>query len=153
MNDKIQTENKKTMKKINLLVAFALISNFAISQTMFDFKTKNTDNVKDRTMMLDQLRKKLYKEHSQEFVFVVNVFNVSNGYAWLKASVKKKDGSEINLDPDIPYDCCHVEALFKKIGEKWSIVKSGAFSTDVWYDGIWNETTAPKLIFGDDYHK
>jgi hypothetical protein len=60
--------------------------------------------------------------------------------------VQRKDGKEIEL-PDDSYDCCHVEALFKKNKEKWQILESGAFSTDVWWDGIWERTATPAAIF------
>ena len=139
------------MKKILLFTCFALLCLCGYSQSMTSYKTKNATNAKDRTAMLDLLRTKLTQVHKQDFVFVVDVFNVSGGYAWLKATAQRKDGAQISLSDD--YDCCHVEALFKKNSTTWTLVESGAFSTDVWYDGIWNRVNAPKIIFGEDYHE
>lgn len=138
------------MKRILLLIAFAFSSNMAICQIMYDYKTKTKSNENDRTMMLDILRADLYQEYKQEFIFVVDVLNVSNGYAWFKGIVQRKDGRKVISGQDT--DCCHVESLFKKSNGKWYIVESAAFGTDVWYDGIWNRTNAPKKIFGRDYH-
>jgi hypothetical protein len=139
------------MKKVLLIFCLSIASTTVFGQTMLDYKVKNTSNVKDRTMMLDILRANLYQDYKQEFIFVVDVFNVTSNFAWFKGSVQRKDGRKVALDGD-GYDCCHVEALFKKSADKWYIVESAAFSTDVWYDGIWNRVKAPKIIFGDDYH-
>ena len=98
-------------------------------------------------MMLDILRANLYQEFEQELVFVVNHLKVGNNYAWFEGEAQRKDRQEIIL-PNYDYDCCHVEALFKKINGKWYLVKSGAFSTDVWWDGIWEDhEDAPRAIF------
>ena len=109
-----------------------LLMMFSISkaQRILDYKVKNNLNVKERTMMLDIFRAKLYEEYRQEFVFVVNHYKVGNNYAWFKGEATRKDGKSVRLHEDL--SCCHVEALFKKIGSKWYIVESGAFSTDAW---------------------
>ena len=144
-------------------MSMILISNlFAInaySQTMYDYKKKTPSNEVDRTKILDILRANLYQDYQQEFIFVVNTLNVSANYAWFKGNVQRKDGRaeqmRKELDAtfkekydDFPYDCCHVEALLKKSGEKWYIVAMEEFSTDIWWDGIWdNHPNAPKKIF------
>jgi hypothetical protein len=63
------------------------------------------------------------------------------------ADVVRKDNNEINLPNEVEYDCCHVEALFKKINGSWKILEQGSFSTDVWYDGIWNRTQLDRTFF------
>ena len=142
------------MKKTFLLLVFVFIGFHSFSQKMLNYKVKTKENEKDRTMMLDILRATYYPEYKQEFVFVVNVFNVANNYAWFKGTAQRKDGKLIKLDEEEPNDCCHVEALFKNKSGKWYIVESVAFSTDVWYDGIWERVPeAPKIIFGSDFHK
>lgn len=118
--------------------------------TYADYKTKNPGNEKERTFMLDLLRSAMKKEYKQDFVFVVNTFSVSsNGYAWLMASAERKDGQSIEFSKDIEdfVDCCHVECLFQKKGTQWAIVEQGSFSTDVWFDGIWERTKAPRQLF------
>jgi hypothetical protein len=141
------------MKKAILILTFGLLCNLSDAQTMYNYKTKTKENEIERTIMLDLLRVKFYKEFKQDFVFVVNVFNVSNNYAWLKSNVLRKDGKEVSLKSG-DYDCCHAEALFKKVNGKWTIVESVAFSTDLWFDQIWDRAKdAPIKIFGSDYHK
>ena len=123
-----------------------LLMMFSISkaQRILDYKVKNNLNVKERTMMLDIYRATLYQEYRQEFVFVVNHFKVGNNYAWFTGEATSKDGKRYGFGEN----CCHVEALFKKIGSKWYIAESGAFSTDFWYEGIQERyPNAPAAIF------
>jgi hypothetical protein len=136
------------MKKIFLLGTLALsivFTNKLSAQTVYDYKVKTKDNAADRTKMLDILRAKLYEEYRQEFVFVVDKLNVSGGYAWFQGVAKREDGMPVQVDENL--DCCHVEALMKVSKGKWYIVEMGAFSTDVWWDGLWERTGAPKKIF------
>ena len=116
-----------------------------------DYKTKTSANQAERALLLELLRKAMYKEFKQEFVFAVDRLNVYNGYAWLKSNASRKDGKEIKLDAEIPYDCCHVEALFVKKNGKWQIYEYGSFSTDVWWISLWDDKKIPKQVFGDDY--
>ena len=111
-----------------------LLMMFSISkaQRILDYKVKNNLNVKERTMMLDIYRATLYESYRQEFEFVVNHFKVYGSYAWMEGTVQRKDGKELKF-PDEAYDCCHVEALFKKVNGAWVLKANGAFSTDVWY--------------------
>ena len=135
------------MKKFITILFFANLSLSGFSQSIQNYKIKTTSNAEDRTMMLDILRANLYQEFEQEFVFVVNHFKVGNGYAWFMGDAQRRDRQEIIL-PNYDYDCCHVEALFKRINGKWYLVESGAFSTDLWWDGIWEDhEDAPRGIF------
>lgn len=135
-------------QKILLAFMFSLSVNLVSAQVVQDFKLKNAINGKDRTIMLDLLRASLYELHKQEFVFVVKHFKVANNYAWLRADAQRKDGRQIYFPRDAYYDCCHVEALFRKIGTKWYIVESSAFSTDVgWYEIPQKNPMAPRAIF------
>ncbi|WP_425270112.1 hypothetical protein [Leptospira kemamanensis] len=119
-----------------ILLVF-LFSFGLYSQTnVLDYKTKNKSNEVERTYLLDLLRANLTKEFKQEFVFVVEHFKLSGDFAWFRGTAKRKDGKEIELAEDLPYDCCHVEALYKRVNGKWQIAESAAFSTDVWWDGI-----------------
>jgi hypothetical protein len=134
------------IKRILFVSMLLMIFSSSQAQRIMDYKVKNNSNVTDRTMMLDILRAKFYEEYRQEFVFVVNHFKVGNNYAWFKGEATRKDGKSIRLNE--MEDCCHVEALFKKIGSKWYIAESVAFSTDLWYDGIQNRyPKAPSAIF------
>lgn len=119
------------MNKIIVLVFIFFISNLN-SQIIRDFKKKNEKNQLERTQMLDLLRISVKNDIEQDVVFVVNHFLVSNSYAWMQGVVQRKDGKELKM-PNESYDCCHVEALFKKVNGKWILKENGAFSSDVWY--------------------
>lgn len=137
------------MKKLFLLAIFAMMSMVAFAQSAKDYKTKTKENGKERTQLLDILRAHLYPEYKQEFVFVVNHFKVSGNYAFFMGDAQKKDGSKPDIDSDAA-DCCHVEALFVKKQGKWYIDEAVAFSTDLWWAGIWEERDLPKSIFPMD---
>ena len=136
------------MKKILFLIFLGLNIHTAHSQTVQNFKVKNASNAKDRTMMLDILRADLYQNVKQELVFVVNHFKVSGNYAWFEGEAQRKDGRQIRFPVEGEHDCCMVTCLFKKSNNKWYIVESGAFGTDVWYGAIAKSyPQAPKSIF------
>jgi endoglucanase Acf2 len=105
---------------------------FGFSQTLRDFKKKTETNAKERTAMLDLLRTDIKNDLEQDLIFVVNHFKTYGNYAWMEGTVQRKDGKDLKF-PDEAYDCCHVEALFKKVNGSWVLKANGAFSTDVWY--------------------
>ena len=117
---------------IFLLFTTLLSTQLSFSQTLRDFKKKTEENTKERTAMLDLLRADIKNYLEQDVVFVVNHFKVQGTYAWMEGTVQRKDGKEIIFTED-GYDCCHVEALFKKVNGSWILKENGAFSTDVWY--------------------
>lgn len=115
-----------------LLFTTLLSAQLGYGQTLRDFKKKTEENTKERTAMLDLLRADIKNYLEQDVVFVVNHFKVYGTYAWMEGTVQRKDGKEIIFTEDA-YDCCHVEALFKKVNGSWILKEHGAFSTDVWY--------------------
>ena len=40
-----------------------------------------------------------------------------------------------------------LEALLKKSGGKWYIMELSAFSTDVWWEDLWNRYRLPRQLF------
>jgi hypothetical protein len=120
---------------IFLLFTTLLSIPLSFSQTLRDFKKKTEENTQERTAMLDLLRNDIKNDLEQDVIFVVNHFKVYGTYAWMEGSVQRKDGKELRF-PDDAYDCCHVEALFKKVNGAWVLKANGAFSTDVWYSCI-----------------
>jgi len=121
------------MRFIVILIFTTLVSiQFGYGQTLRDFKKKTEENTKERTAMLNLLRYDIKNDLEQDIVFDVNHFKVYGNYAWMEGSVHRKDGKELKF-PDDMYDCCHVEALFKKVNGSWVMKANGAFSTDVWY--------------------
>jgi hypothetical protein len=141
------------MKVLYILILLLGSQQILHAQKVLDYKTKTSANQGERTVMLELLRKAMYKEFKQEFVFAVEKLNVCNGYAWLKSNASRRDGKEIKLDAEIPYDCCHVEALFVKKNGKWQIYEYGSFSTDVWWVSLWDDKKIPIKVFGDDYYE
>jgi hypothetical protein len=117
---------------IFLLFTTPLSVQLGYGQALRDFKKKTETNAKERTFMLDLLRTDIKNNLEQDVIFVVNHFKVYGNYAWMEGTVQRKDGKELKF-PDEAYDCCHVEALFKKVNGSWILKENGAFSTDVWY--------------------
>jgi hypothetical protein len=135
------------MKYLYTFFLFLFFINSSFAQVK-DFAIKTATNEKERTAILDCIRKCTTKEFHQSFIFEVKVLNLSKNYAWFRGNASRKDGKEIILGDD--YDCCHVEALCQKVGGVWYVVEYGAFSTDLWYNYIWNRRKAPIEVYGGD---
>jgi hypothetical protein len=133
------------MKLYLFFVCSLLVTVTTNAQMVVDYKVRSALNATDRTVMLDLLKNKMKNEYKSDFVFVVRHFKVANNVAWFMGDAAWKDPKRMILSAD--RDCCHIEALFKKIRGKWQIIESEAFSTDVWYEGIWDRYTVPKAIF------
>ena len=119
------------------------------AQPLRDFKKKTDANAAERTVMLDLLRNNVKNEIEQDVVFVVEHFLVCGSYAWMEGTAQRKDGKELYFSDD-GYDCCHVEALFKKVSGAWILKANGAFSTDVWYSCLLTEyPQANRQIFSE----
>lgn len=135
---------------IFLLFTTLLSLQLGFSQTLRDFKKKTETNAKERTAMLDLLRTDIKNDLEQDVIFVVNHFKVYGNYAWMEGTVQRKDGKELKF-PDEAYDCCHVEALFKKVNGSWVLKANGAFTTDVWYTCIvYTYPEASRQIFSSN---
>jgi hypothetical protein len=130
-------KSKISVVKITTFLLIFLTSQTLFGQTLRNFKTKNSENTTERTYMLDLLRAEVRASINQEVVFVVNHFMVSGNYAWMEGDVQRKDGTRPRMPHDA-MDCCHVEALYKKVNGKWVLKEHGAFSTDVWYSCLYN---------------
>ncbi|RYD97473.1 MAG: hypothetical protein EOP54_10790 [Sphingobacteriales bacterium] len=115
------------------------------AQVIKDYKTKTTANHTERSKILDLLRAEIYRRHKQEVQFVVEKLNVQGEYAWFQGQVQRKDGKEFEIAGEA--DCCHVEALLRNKNGKWYIDEMAAFTTDVWWDGIWEEKKLSRQLF------
>lgn len=135
------------LTQIGLVCLLLLAGTWVNAQTVRDFKTKNSTNTAERTIMLDLLRNKIEAEYSLECKFVVNHFKVSGNFAWFMGDAQRKDGKEITFEEEGANDCCHVECLFKKVNDQWTLLEYAAFATDVWYEGIGERVQAPAVIF------
>jgi hypothetical protein len=128
-----------------IMICFFISLGFSYGQVIYDYKTKTSNNEKDRTMILDVIRASMYQTHRQEFIFVVNKLNVTSTNAWFEGEVQRKDGKKVAVSEFD--DCCHVESLLKRSGGKWYIMELNAFSTDVWYQDIWKRYRLPEQLF------
>jgi len=138
--------NKQLIRAFILIIFCSLFSfGNSFGQSIYDFKTKSASNEKDRTMILDLVRSSLYQSHRQELIFVVNKLNTTNTHAWFQGDAQRKDGRKLTIKEF--EDCCHVEALLKKSGGKWYIMELSAFSTDVWWEDLWNRYRLPRQLF------
>jgi hypothetical protein len=138
----------KLLLKLTFFACFVMSIGIVNAQSIADFRVKNAYNESDRTMMLDILRANLYQDYKQEFIFQVNHFKVGGGYAWFMGNAERRDGRPVKISGED--NCCHVEALFSKRGNKWYIEAAGAFSTDAWWYGIsYKYPRAPRAIFDE----
>ncbi|GBF50836.1 hypothetical protein LPTSP4_23630 [Leptospira ryugenii] len=125
--------------KLRVLMLFCIFWVFTVSvgAEVINLKQKTQSNSLERTEILDLLRSKVKKDFGLEVVFIVNHFKMSKNYAWLLLDAQSKTSKALQLpESDMPYDCCHVEALVEKKNGKWQIKEMGAFSTDVWWSDI-----------------
>lgn len=136
---------------MRFLFLFVCLASLGVqAQSLRDFKKKTEANTKERTAMLDLLRNDVKNMIEQDVVFVVEHFMVYGSYAWMEGTAQRKDGRELYFS-DEGYDCCHVEALFKKVNGVWIMKANGAFSTDVWYTCILsNYPQASRQIFSEN---
>lgn len=120
--------------RIIIFLLFTTLMSIQIGygQVLRDFKKKTIENTIERTAMLDLLRTDIKNDIEQDVIFVVNHFKVYGNYSWMEGTVQRKDGKKLKF-PYHTYDCCNVEALFKKVNGTWVMKINGAFSTDVWY--------------------
>ena len=130
----------------NIFFTIALLVSFSnFGQQIESFKKKTKSNKQERTLILDILRASLYQDYKQEFIFVVNTLNVSSQYAWFQGTAERKDRREVLTENGD--DCCHVEGLLKRNYGKWYIVELEAFSTDMWWNELWDDYNVPRALF------
>ena len=141
------SEHLRGLTLLSLLLMLMMMPAAAHTQTVKDFTVKNRTNSAERTRLLDLLRKKMQTAYHMEFTYVVHHFKVSGNFAWFRGEAQRQDGKKITLDAEEAHDCCHVECLFKKVNNTWTILEYGAFSTDVWWEGLGARVGAPAEIF------
>ena len=107
----------------------------------------------ERTAILDAVRFPLQAAINQKVIFVVEHMKVEGKWAFLKATPKTKAGGQISYKgTKFAEDADEADeltvALLKKRGGKWVAVSHAYFTTDVWWDGLWNDHPGcPRSIF------
>jgi hypothetical protein len=112
----------------------------------------------ERMAIMNGLRAKVKPEAgNQDILFNVKqggMFRMGGGYAWIQGKVQLRDGRDPKTEGTAYADAAReglfdgwrVEALLKKQGSKWVVLKHGIGSTDVWYVGLGDEYPAAKPI-------
>lgn len=136
------------MKSILTTLFIALLFNSINAQSVLkNYKTKTTENEKERQQIIDVVRAYCKNEGYPEFKFVVNHLMLKGKYAFFKGDALNKDGSKYSSNKEGD-DCCHVEVVLTKDNtNEWVLFMGGIFSTDVWYGCLWKEHNIPKDIF------
>jgi hypothetical protein len=139
------------MKRLTLFV-FLLCTisvSHAQSAKALDYTIKTAKNAAERTAILDAFRADLKKEWKLDFIFTVKELRVVGNYACFMGSAERKDGKPMTFEEDT-FDCCHAEALLKKVNGHWTVLEGNAFSTDVWYEGMNKQyPEVPVAVFPD----
>jgi hypothetical protein len=137
------------MKKIITMLALLFCIQASYGQLITSLKIKTTANTNTRNALLDEIKRGAKKYTKEELLLTVSVLNTYKNYAWAMVIAERKDGLPLTIadNNNGPYDCCHIEVLFKKQGNKWAVVESGYFATDIWWGNIWERTKLPKDLF------
>tara|TARA_R110000850_G_scaffold156101_1_gene280348 strand:- start:514 stop:951 length:438 start_codon:yes stop_codon:yes gene_type:complete len=107
----------------------------------------------ERTAILDAVRFPLQAAVNQNVIFVVEHMKVEGNWAFLKATPQTKAGGPISYKgTKFAVDAEEADeltvALLQKRGGKWVAVSHAYFTTDVWWEGLWNEFPGcPRSIF------
>ncbi|MFN5318926.1 MAG: hypothetical protein ACK5CY_08795 [Bacteroidia bacterium] len=137
------------MQNIFCCLVSLFMCSMMSAQPVLDFKTKNENNVQERTQMLDLLRNEVRLAFKQEVVFVVEHFKVCGNYAYLEAVAQRKDGKKLVMDTP-GADCCRAGALFVKNSGIWQIARDGVFRSDAWnWCIVYDFPMANRAIFSE----
>ncbi|MEZ5047391.1 MAG: hypothetical protein R2831_10410 [Chitinophagaceae bacterium] len=135
------------MKTISIIFLSILFSSFCFSQNIISHKQKTPSNKALREIVLNTVRTQVLIKHHQSVLFEVICMNQYKNYIWFRGNALKKDGRPIEISDDEAFDCCHVEALLKKINGHWTLIEFGDFSTDAWWVDLWKKYKLPKKMF------
>lgn len=137
-------------KPANVLGILLLLACSAFAQGVYT-PEKGTP---ERKAILDTLRAPVERELKQNIVFVPSTFNVLGNWAFLFGTMQAPEGGQ----PDFSrtkyaraqkegFFDNNFQALLKRTGGKWSIIKYQIGCTDVCYTEWWKQYRAPKAVF------
>jgi hypothetical protein len=108
----------------------------------------------ERKTILDTLRVPVERELKQKIVFAADTFNVSGNWAFIYGSMQAPDGGQPDFSRTRYAEAKregffdnNFQAILKKAGTKWAVVKYQIGCTDVCYVEWWRQYRAPKAIF------
>ncbi|MDF1740926.1 MAG: hypothetical protein P1U86_17320 [Verrucomicrobiales bacterium] len=139
------------MKPVQLLAVCCLF--LASETTLRAQATTPRPGTAERTAILDPVRAPLQRAIGQKVIFVVDHMKVDRDWAFVRATPRTKDGGPINYDgTEFEDDANEADeitvALLKKKSGKWTLVEHAYFTTDVWWESLWEyHENCPKSIF------
>jgi len=141
--------NKRRQFLFALICSLGLVACSSLSAQSYT-PAKGTA---ERTAILDTVRFPLQAAVNESIVFVVNHMKVEGSWAFLMAVPQTKAGGKINYSgTQFAADAAESDeltvALLQKSGGKWNTVQHAYFTTDVWWEGLWNQHPGcPRSIF------
>ncbi|MEC5126007.1 hypothetical protein VSU19_04560 [Verrucomicrobiales bacterium BCK34] len=139
------------MKSVQFLAVFCLL--LASETSLYAQATTPKAGTAERTAILDPVREPLQKAIGQKVIFVVDHMKMDGDWAFVIATPKTKNGGPISYvgtgfeDDANEADELTVALLRKKNG-KWTLVEHAYFTTDVWWENLWeNYENCPRSIF------
>jgi hypothetical protein len=108
----------------------------------------------ERKAILDTLRAPVEVKLKQKVAFNTDAFNSNGTWAFVNGSLQDSKGSKLNYSKTVYAQAekegmfdDNFQALLKKTGGKWKVVKYMIGCTDVCYATWWKDYRAPKAVF------
>ena len=108
----------------------------------------------ERRAILDALRVPVERELKQKIVFAADTFNVSGNWTFIYGAMQTPEGGQPDFSRTKYAEAKregffdnNFQAILKKAGAKWTVVKYQIGCTDVCYVDWWKRYKAPKAIF------
>lgn len=133
----------------SLLFVF-VITSFSVAQKVYTPEKGSAE----RTAIMNALRTPVEKELKQKIQFSVNEFKTNGTWAFINGDPQSQSGGRPNYK-GTPYQQAinedmfdnNFQAVLKKTGGRWKVVKYLIGCTDVCYATWWKDYKAPKAIF------
>ncbi|MEO0413339.1 MAG: hypothetical protein AAF226_00145 [Verrucomicrobiota bacterium] len=105
-----------------------------------------------RKEILNAIRDPFEDHIHQEVVFVVQHLKVQDDWAFLMAEARTKEGAKIDYSgTSLEFGTTEFDegviAVLRFKRDRWYVVQSSFFASDVWWAGAHEELKAPKAIF------
>ena len=138
---------KKTFIAISIVLVFACS---ALAQNVYTPEKGSAE----RTAILSALRVPIEKELKQKIQFTIQTFNVQGNWAFINGEPQTLTGERPDFSKTVYREAIengafdnNFQAVLKKTGGKWKVLKSAIGCTDVCWLEWDKEFKAPKTIF------
>lgn len=134
------------------LPAFALLLALSLSPLSAEKEHTPKAGSKERTALLNAVRDPLEDHVFQRVIFRVQHLKVKGDWAFLLATARTLEDKPLDykgtaLEAESIDTDEAVVALLRKKRDRWYVVTSGYFTTDVWWLDLDKRYRAPKEIF------